>query len=60
MGTMLLDMGKDPARFSDDDYDAGIARLQKGVHRARYAASPATTTRPTSAKALRGLSGLGR
>ncbi|MYR46325.1 spermidine/putrescine ABC transporter substrate-binding protein [Streptomyces sp. SID5910] len=31
MGMMLLDMGKDPARFTDDDYDAAIARLQKGV-----------------------------
>ncbi|MFJ5918672.1 PotD/PotF family extracellular solute-binding protein [Streptomyces ardesiacus] len=33
MGMMLLDMGKDPARFGDDDYDAGIDRLQKGVDR---------------------------
>ncbi|WP_186778499.1 ABC transporter substrate-binding protein [Streptomyces salinarius] len=33
MGMTLLDMGKDPARFTDDDYDAGIARLQKGVDR---------------------------
>ncbi|MEV5514369.1 spermidine/putrescine ABC transporter substrate-binding protein [Streptomyces flaveolus] len=31
VGMTLLDMGKDPARFSDDDYDAAIARLQKGV-----------------------------
>ncbi|MFI8950867.1 spermidine/putrescine ABC transporter substrate-binding protein [Streptomyces sp. NPDC053750] len=31
IGMMLLDMDKDPARFSDDDYDAAIARLQKGV-----------------------------
>ncbi|MEU9589889.1 spermidine/putrescine ABC transporter substrate-binding protein [Streptomyces sp. NPDC048193] len=31
VGMMLLDMGKDPARFTDDDYDAAIARLQKGV-----------------------------
>ncbi|MGC9498642.1 polyamine ABC transporter substrate-binding protein [Streptomyces sp. WG7] len=31
VGMVLLDMGKDPARFSDDDYDAAIARLQKGV-----------------------------
>ncbi|GAA3954767.1 spermidine/putrescine ABC transporter substrate-binding protein [Streptomyces marokkonensis] len=31
VGMMLLDIGKDPARFSDDDYDAAIARLQKGV-----------------------------
>ncbi|MFF9048617.1 spermidine/putrescine ABC transporter substrate-binding protein [Streptomyces parvulus] len=33
VGMVLLDMGKDPARFSDDDYDAAIARLQKGVDR---------------------------
>ncbi|MFE2192026.1 spermidine/putrescine ABC transporter substrate-binding protein [Streptomyces olivaceus] len=33
VGMMLLDMGKDPARFSDDDYDAAIDRLQKGVDR---------------------------
>ncbi|MGW2047882.1 polyamine ABC transporter substrate-binding protein [Streptomyces sp. NPDC001858] len=31
MGMTLLDMGKDPAKFTDDDYDAAIARLQKGV-----------------------------
>ncbi|MFE0947525.1 polyamine ABC transporter substrate-binding protein [Streptomyces mutabilis] len=31
VGMVLLDMGKDPARFSDDDYDAAVARLQKGV-----------------------------
>ncbi|WP_077798862.1 spermidine/putrescine ABC transporter substrate-binding protein [Streptomyces sp. JHA26] len=31
VGMTLLDMGKDPARFSDDDYDAAVARLQKGV-----------------------------
>ncbi|MER7718151.1 spermidine/putrescine ABC transporter substrate-binding protein [Streptomyces flaveolus] len=31
IGMMLLDMGKDPGRFTDDDYDAAIARLQKGV-----------------------------
>lgn len=33
IGMVLLDMGKDPARFQDDDYDAAIARLQKGVDR---------------------------
>ncbi|MET9257151.1 spermidine/putrescine ABC transporter substrate-binding protein [Streptomyces sp. NPDC003717] len=33
VGMVLLDMGKDPARFTDDDYDAAIARLQKGVDR---------------------------
>ncbi len=27
----MLDMGKDPAKFTDDDYDAVIARLQKAV-----------------------------
>ncbi|MEU2224664.1 spermidine/putrescine ABC transporter substrate-binding protein [Streptomyces sp. NPDC018347] len=31
MGMTLLDMGKDPARFSGDDFDAAIARLQKAV-----------------------------
>lgn len=31
IGMILLDMGKDPARFTDDDYDAAIARLQKAV-----------------------------
>ncbi|WP_329221503.1 spermidine/putrescine ABC transporter substrate-binding protein [Streptomyces sp. NBC_01485] len=31
MGMTLLDMGKDPAKFTDDDYDAAVARLQKGV-----------------------------
>ncbi|WP_445528522.1 polyamine ABC transporter substrate-binding protein [Streptomyces cyslabdanicus] len=31
MGMTLLDMGKDPARFTDDDYDAATARLQKAV-----------------------------
>ncbi|MFB7778076.1 spermidine/putrescine ABC transporter substrate-binding protein [Streptomyces bauhiniae] len=33
VGMTLLDMGKDPADFTDDDYDAAIARLQKGVDR---------------------------
>jgi spermidine/putrescine transport system substrate-binding protein len=31
IGMTLLDMGKDPAKFTADDYDAAIARLQKGV-----------------------------
>ncbi|WP_367320527.1 spermidine/putrescine ABC transporter substrate-binding protein [Streptomyces sp. HUAS ZL42] len=31
IGMTLLDMGKDPAKFTDDDYDATIARLQKAV-----------------------------
>ncbi|MGW1133458.1 polyamine ABC transporter substrate-binding protein [Streptomyces griseoluteus] len=31
VGMTLLDMGKDPADFTDDDYDAAIARLQKAV-----------------------------
>ncbi|AEY92031.1 MULTISPECIES: polyamine ABC transporter substrate-binding protein [Streptomyces] len=31
IGMTLLDMGKDPAKFGDDDYDAVIARLQKAV-----------------------------
>jgi spermidine/putrescine transport system substrate-binding protein len=31
IGMTLLDMGKDPADFTADDYDAAIARLQKAV-----------------------------
>ncbi|MFJ2605873.1 spermidine/putrescine ABC transporter substrate-binding protein [Streptomyces sp. NPDC087425] len=31
VGMTLLDLGKDPARFTDDDFDAAIARLQKAV-----------------------------
>ncbi|MFF7279121.1 extracellular solute-binding protein [Streptomyces griseorubiginosus] len=31
IGMTLLDMGKDPAKFTADDYDAAIARLQKAV-----------------------------
>ncbi|MEU8589586.1 spermidine/putrescine ABC transporter substrate-binding protein [Streptomyces sp. NPDC048664] len=31
VGMTLLDMGKDPAKFSDDDFDAAMARLQKAV-----------------------------
>lgn len=31
IGMTLLDMGKDPSNFTDDDYDAAIARLQKAV-----------------------------
>ncbi|TWV30481.1 spermidine/putrescine ABC transporter substrate-binding protein [Streptomyces misionensis] len=31
IGMVLLDMGKDPAKFTDDDYDAAIARVQKAV-----------------------------
>ncbi|MGW0820959.1 polyamine ABC transporter substrate-binding protein [Streptomyces sp. NPDC002845] len=31
VGMTLLDMGRDPGTFSDDDYDAAIARLQKAV-----------------------------
>ncbi|PKW10387.1 spermidine/putrescine transport system substrate-binding protein [Streptomyces sp. 1222.5] len=33
VGMTLLDMGKDPAKFTDDDFDAAIARLQKAVDR---------------------------
>lgn len=33
VGMVLLDMGKDPAAFTDDDYDAAVARLQKAVDR---------------------------
>ncbi|GHD95149.1 polyamine ABC transporter substrate-binding protein [Streptomyces naganishii] len=31
MGMTVLDMGKDPAKVTDDDFDAAIARLQKAV-----------------------------
>ncbi|MCX4587743.1 PotD/PotF family extracellular solute-binding protein [Streptomyces sp. NBC_01481] len=31
VGMTLLDMGKDPAKVNDADYDAAIGRLQKGV-----------------------------
>lgn len=31
IGLTLLDMGKDPASFSDDDYDGAVARIQKAV-----------------------------
>ncbi|CAL9428360.1 Spermidine_putrescine-binding periplasmic protein [Streptomyces sp. enrichment culture] len=31
MGMALLDLDKDPGRFTDDDYDAAVARLQKAV-----------------------------
>ncbi|NEY35515.1 extracellular solute-binding protein [Streptomyces sp. PRKS01-65] len=31
VGMTLLDMGKDPGRFTGDDYDAAIARLQRAV-----------------------------
>ncbi|MFE2098588.1 MULTISPECIES: PotD/PotF family extracellular solute-binding protein [unclassified Streptomyces] len=31
VGMTMLDMGIDPAKFTDDDYDAVIARLQKAV-----------------------------
>ncbi|MFE4666432.1 PotD/PotF family extracellular solute-binding protein [Streptomyces sp. NPDC056716] len=31
MGLTLLDMGKDPGKFTDDDFDAAIARVQKAV-----------------------------
>ncbi|MFF3764824.1 spermidine/putrescine ABC transporter substrate-binding protein [Streptomyces sp. NPDC001922] len=33
VGLTLLDMGKKPEDFTADDYDAAIARLQKGVDR---------------------------
>jgi spermidine/putrescine transport system substrate-binding protein len=33
VGMTLLDMGKDPAKFTGDDFDAVIARLQKAVDR---------------------------
>ncbi|MDX6245733.1 MAG: spermidine/putrescine transport system substrate-binding protein [Frankiales bacterium] len=31
MGLILLSMGKDPANFTDDDFGAGIDKLQKAV-----------------------------
>ncbi|WP_338673237.1 spermidine/putrescine ABC transporter substrate-binding protein [Streptomyces sp. SCSIO 30461] len=31
IGMTLLDMGKDPAKVTDDDYDAAIARVQQAV-----------------------------
>ncbi|MFD7975951.1 PotD/PotF family extracellular solute-binding protein [Streptomyces sp. NPDC059071] len=31
VGMTLLDMGKDPGKFTDADFDAAIGRLQKGV-----------------------------
>ncbi|WP_371499482.1 spermidine/putrescine ABC transporter substrate-binding protein [Kitasatospora sp. NBC_00374] len=31
VGMVLLEMGKDPAKFTADDYDAAIHRLQKAV-----------------------------
>ncbi|MER6998001.1 spermidine/putrescine ABC transporter substrate-binding protein [Streptomyces sp. NPDC000410] len=31
VGMTLLDMGKDPAKVTDDDYNAAIARVQKAV-----------------------------
>ena len=31
IGLTLLDMGKDPASFTDDDYDGAVARIQKAV-----------------------------
>ncbi|MGW3951985.1 polyamine ABC transporter substrate-binding protein [Streptomyces sp. NPDC004752] len=31
IGMTMLDMGKDPRKFTDDDFDAVIARLQKAV-----------------------------
>ncbi|MDN3025198.1 spermidine/putrescine ABC transporter substrate-binding protein [Streptomyces sp. S.PB5] len=31
IGMTLLDMGKDPGKFTADDYDAAIARIQKAV-----------------------------
>ncbi|MET9516968.1 spermidine/putrescine ABC transporter substrate-binding protein [Streptomyces sp. NPDC002994] len=31
IGMTLIDMGKDPGKFTDADYDAALGRLQKGV-----------------------------
>ncbi|WP_406725257.1 spermidine/putrescine ABC transporter substrate-binding protein [Streptomyces sp. GD-15H] len=35
MGMTLLDMDKDPAKFTADDYDAAIARIQKAVDKSQ-------------------------
>lgn len=35
MGMTLLDMDKDPAAFTADDYDAAVARLQKAVDKSQ-------------------------
>ncbi|MBT2491112.1 spermidine/putrescine ABC transporter substrate-binding protein [Streptomyces sp. ISL-96] len=31
IGMTLIDMGKDPGKFTDDDFDATVARIQKAV-----------------------------
>ncbi|GAA3376278.1 spermidine/putrescine ABC transporter substrate-binding protein [Streptomyces sannanensis] len=31
IGMTMLDMGKDPEKFTDDEFDAAVARLQKAV-----------------------------
>ncbi|MGR8007969.1 ABC transporter substrate-binding protein [Streptomyces hypolithicus] len=31
VGMVLLELGKDPGKFTDDDYDEAIARMQKAV-----------------------------
>ncbi|MFJ1643645.1 PotD/PotF family extracellular solute-binding protein [Streptomyces sp. NPDC088258] len=33
VGMTLLDLGKDPATFTDDDFDAAVARIQRAVDR---------------------------
>ncbi|MFL4907372.1 spermidine/putrescine ABC transporter substrate-binding protein [Streptomyces sp. MMS24-I2-30] len=33
VGMTMLDMGKDPGKFTDDDFDAVLARLQQAVDR---------------------------
>ncbi|MFF2850492.1 PotD/PotF family extracellular solute-binding protein [Streptomyces sp. NPDC058001] len=35
MGLTLLDMGKDPGKFTDDDFDAAVARIQKAVDKSQ-------------------------
>src|SRR5690606_30519088 len=35
VGMTLLDMGKDPGKFTADDYDGAIARLQKAVDKSQ-------------------------
>ena len=61
IGMTLLDMGKDPANFTDDDYDAAIARLQKAVDKGqirRFTGNDYTSD--LAKRRLRGLSRLGR
>ena len=61
VGMTLLDMGKDPEKFDDDDFDAAIARLQKAVDskQIRRFTGNDYTSRPQQGRHRR-LPGLGR